>query len=186
MLQARLGRKCIVFKDRQGSSDHVRETLEREFPKLKMQNGAFEFMRTYRGGASRPLLAIPMQAAGYSILFLRDGIGSGVVIQDPSSVSLAWTRISSPAPPAQKMLWHNASTVTRVCHYVPFMTICPCAMGEAVVKHPQTPLTWLMCKHFVFQLMVNFSQELQQLMQCHGQKRYLWCFPKNQKVCKKQ
>ena len=30
---------------------------------LKTQNGAFDFMRTDRGGASRPLVAIPMQAA---------------------------------------------------------------------------------------------------------------------------
>lgn len=83
LLQAGMGKKHIVFKDKQGSFDHVRETLEREFPKLKTQNGAFEFMRADRGEASRPLVPISMQATGYSIPFLKDALGSGIVYIRP-------------------------------------------------------------------------------------------------------
>ena len=84
-----MGRKCIVFKDKQGSFDHVTETLERDFPKLKTQNGAFEFMTAGRGGASRPLLVIPMQAVGYSIPFLRNAVGSGIVYVRPMQCELS-------------------------------------------------------------------------------------------------
>ena len=89
LLQAGLGKKHIVFKDKQGSFDHVRETLEKEFPKLKTQNGAFEFMRADRGGASRPLVPIPMQSTGYSIPFLKDALGSGIVYIRPIQSELS-------------------------------------------------------------------------------------------------
>ena len=45
LLQAGIGKKRIVFKDKQGSFAHIKETLVREFPNLKTPNGAFEFMR---------------------------------------------------------------------------------------------------------------------------------------------
>lgn len=52
LLQAGMGKKHIVFKDKQGSFAHIKETLVREFPKLKTQNGAFEFMSQQRGQKS--------------------------------------------------------------------------------------------------------------------------------------
>ena len=79
LLQAGMGKKRIVFKDKQGSFAHIKETLVREFPKLKTQNGAFEFMRADRGGACCPLLPIPMQTVGYTIPFLRDAVGSEII-----------------------------------------------------------------------------------------------------------
>ena len=39
---AGLGKTKIVFKDKNGGFNHLRETLETEFPKLKTQRGAFE------------------------------------------------------------------------------------------------------------------------------------------------
>ena len=97
LLQAGMGRKRVVFKDKQGSFAHIKDMLEREFPKLKTQNGAFEFMRADRGGACRPLLAIPMHTVGYTIPFLRDAVGSGVIYVRPIQCDLSLDKDNSPS-----------------------------------------------------------------------------------------
>ena len=87
----------IVFKDKQGSFAHIKETLVREFPNLKTPNGAFEFMRADRGGACRPLLPIPMQTVGYTIPFLRDAVGSGIIYVRPIQYELSLDQDITPS-----------------------------------------------------------------------------------------
>ena len=77
---AGLGRKKIVFKDKNGGFDHLRETLEKEFPKLETQGGAFELLRADRGGNSRPLLGIPMSNLGYTIKHLKEAVSGRAAI----------------------------------------------------------------------------------------------------------
>lgn len=69
LLQTGTEKTCNVFKDKEGSFDHVRETLEKEIPKLATQNGAFESMRAdmYRGSASNPFVPILMWATALSL-----------------------------------------------------------------------------------------------------------------------
>ncbi|CAB4028644.1 E3 ubiquitin- ligase pub2, partial [Paramuricea clavata] len=93
---AGLGRKEIVFKDKQGGFDHLRETLEKEFPKLETQKGAFELLRADRGGYSRPLLSIPMSNLGYTIKHLKEAVsGSAAIYVRPIQSDLDMTPISS-------------------------------------------------------------------------------------------
>jgi hypothetical protein len=47
---AGLGRKRIVFPDKKALFVKVKSILETEYPKLKSQDGAFEFMRAESGG----------------------------------------------------------------------------------------------------------------------------------------
>jgi hypothetical protein len=47
---AGLGRKRIVFPDKKVLFVKVKSILETEYPKLKSQDGAFEFMRAEGGG----------------------------------------------------------------------------------------------------------------------------------------
>ena len=92
-----MGKKRIVFRDKQGSFAHIKETLVREFPKLKTQNSAFEFMRADRGGACRPLLPIPMQTVGYTVPFLRDAVGSGIIYVRPIQCELSLDQDITPS-----------------------------------------------------------------------------------------
>lgn len=48
---AGLGEKKIVFSNKNGSFEHVRSTLENQFPKLKDLQGGFEILRA--AGARR-------------------------------------------------------------------------------------------------------------------------------------
>lgn len=77
---AGLGRKKIVFKDKHGGFNHLRETLEKEFPKLKSQKGAFELLKADRGGNARPLLSIPICSTGYTIKDLEEAVSASAVI----------------------------------------------------------------------------------------------------------
>ena len=61
---AGLGKKKVVFKDKNGDFNHLRNTLEDYIPKLKSQNGAFELLRADRGGNTRPLINIHMPHKG--------------------------------------------------------------------------------------------------------------------------
>ena len=79
LTSAGLGKKRIVF-DKNGSFDHVKETLEKNFPKLASQRGAFELLRADRGGANRPLVAIPVRQSGYSVPYLRDIVSTTATI----------------------------------------------------------------------------------------------------------
>lgn len=81
---AGLGKKKVVFKDKNGNFDHLKSTLEEHFPKLKSQNGAFELLRADKGGNSRPLINIHMSNTGYTIKQLKEvGPGSTVIYVRP-------------------------------------------------------------------------------------------------------
>lgn len=84
---AGLGKKKVVFKDKNGNFDHLKSTLEEHFPKLKSQNGAFELLRADRGGNSRPLIAIHMSSTGYTIKQLKEVVPGGTVMLDQSRVT---------------------------------------------------------------------------------------------------
>lgn len=77
---AGLRKRKIVFKDKNGGFNHLRETLEADFPKLKTQRGAFELLRADRGGKNRPLLSIPLTSTGYTIKDLKETVSGSVVI----------------------------------------------------------------------------------------------------------
>ncbi len=77
---AGLGRKRITFQDKHALFMKFKSSLEKEYPKLKDQDGAFEIMRAQGGGNSRPLHLIPMPSEGYSIPFLREMIGSSTLL----------------------------------------------------------------------------------------------------------
>ena len=78
--EAGLGRRKIVFPRKTGNFEHLRQTLEKEFEKLKTQDGAFELMRAESGGISRPLRLLSMPSDGYSIPYLKNLVGSNTVI----------------------------------------------------------------------------------------------------------
>ena len=81
---AGLGKKKVVFKDKNGDFNHLRNTLEDYFPKLKSQNGAFELLRADRGGNTRPLINIHMPHSGYSIKDLKEAVpGSSIIYVRP-------------------------------------------------------------------------------------------------------
>ena len=89
---AGLGKKKIVFKDKNGGFNHLRETLETEFPKLKTQRGAFELLKADRGGNNRPLLSIPLTNTGYTINDLKHAVsGSAVIYVRPIQSNLDMT-----------------------------------------------------------------------------------------------
>lgn len=77
---AGLGRKRIVFPDKKALFIKVKSVLETEYPKLKSQDGAFEFMRAEGGGNCRPLCLIPMPPNGYNIPYLREMVGSSTLV----------------------------------------------------------------------------------------------------------
>jgi len=54
LIAAGLGKKRIVFPDKNGDFNHIKQLLEQEFTELKSQNGAD------RGGTSRPLFPVPL------------------------------------------------------------------------------------------------------------------------------
>lgn len=78
--QAGLGRKRVTFSDKEADHNAVRACLEDTFPKLKSQDGAYEFLKAERGGKHCPLLPIPFSPQGYSIDYLKDSISSGTLL----------------------------------------------------------------------------------------------------------
>ena len=77
---AGLGRKRIVFPDKKASFVKVKSVLETEFPKLKSQDGAFEFLRAEGGGNARQLCLIPIPPEGYNIPYLKDMFGPSTLV----------------------------------------------------------------------------------------------------------
>ena len=73
LINAGLGEKKVVFSDKRGSWEHVKSVLEKEFPKLKDINGAFEIMRSSGNRRSLELIAIPPM--GYTVPFLKETLG---------------------------------------------------------------------------------------------------------------
>ena len=78
--EAELGRKRVVFPNKSGNFEHMKQVLESEYEKLKSQDGAFELMRAESGGTSRPLKLILMPSDGYSIPYVRDLVGSNTLL----------------------------------------------------------------------------------------------------------
>ena len=74
--EAGLGRKIVVFPNKNGNFEHFKDVLESEYEKIKSQDGAFELMRAESGGTSRPLKLILMPCDGYTVPYLRDLVGN--------------------------------------------------------------------------------------------------------------
>lgn len=93
---AGLGKKKVVFKDKNGNFDHLKSTLEEHFPKLKSQNGAFELLRVDRGGSSHPLINIHMSSTGYTIKQLKEVVpGSTAIYVRPIQSDLDMTVVQN-------------------------------------------------------------------------------------------
>ena len=99
MALAGLGKKKIVFPDKRGDFKKLRATLEKEYPKLTSQRGAFELLRADKGGLSRPLVQIAMeQKGGYSIPYLKDVVSSTAEIYiKPMQSKLDLERLVQPS-----------------------------------------------------------------------------------------
>ena len=78
--QAGLGRRRVTFSNKKADHNAVRACLEETFPKLKSQDGAYEFLKAERGGKHCPLLPIPLSPNGYPIDYLKDNISSGTLL----------------------------------------------------------------------------------------------------------
>ena len=78
--EAGLGRKRVVFPNKNGNFEHFKDVLESEYEKIKSQDGAFELMRAESGGTSRPLKLILMPSDGYTIPYLRDLVGNNTLL----------------------------------------------------------------------------------------------------------
>ena len=101
--EAGLGRKHIVFPDKTAKFVTFKSVLETEYPKLKMQDGAFELMRAEGGGYSRPLCLIPMPSDGYSVPYLKEMVGTSTMIyirpiKESLSLEKAIVSVSSTSP----------------------------------------------------------------------------------------
>lgn len=77
---AGLGKKRIRFPSKDANHLQVRETLESVYPKLKTQNGAFEFLRAERGGKNVPLSVIPLPSKGYDLEHVKEHVSTNTVI----------------------------------------------------------------------------------------------------------
>ena len=78
--EAGLGKKKIAFQDKKAGHDKVLETLEKEYPKLKSQNGRFELLRAGSGGNGRPISLLPPSAEGYTVPHIKNLVGSSTLI----------------------------------------------------------------------------------------------------------
>lgn len=54
--------------------------LEREYDKLKSQDGAFELIRAEKGGTSTPVKLISIPSNGYTIPYVKDVVGNNTLI----------------------------------------------------------------------------------------------------------
>ena len=117
--EAELGRKKVVFPNKNGSFEHFKDVLESAYGKLKSQDGAFELMRAESGGTSRPLKIILMPSNGYTIPYLRDVVGSNTLLYiRPMKSSLSLDK-----PP---QLVTNESPLTecpKCCLSIPIMQL---------------------------------------------------------------
>lgn len=77
---AGLGKKKVMFSKKEGDFEHLKSTLEKEFEKLKSQDGGFELLRAETGGVARPLKVISMPAEGYNIPYLKSIVGSSTLL----------------------------------------------------------------------------------------------------------
>ena len=78
--EAGLGRRKVVFPNRNGNFEDLKGFLVSENEKIKSQDGAFELMRAESGGTSRPLKSILIPSDGYTIPYLRELVGSNTLL----------------------------------------------------------------------------------------------------------
>ena len=90
MQRAGLGRHKIIFEDKRGDHVPVRETLEKNFPKLALQNGAFQLLRCLSGGSGvQELSAVPMGVDGYPVSLLKEVCRSSTIYIRPMERDLS-------------------------------------------------------------------------------------------------
>ena len=78
-----LGKKRITF-NKDGDHAYFIKKLEEEFPKLQLQQGAIEVLRSSTGGSgARPLTPIPLGSQGYRIQELRASLNSATLFVRP-------------------------------------------------------------------------------------------------------
>ena len=87
-----LGERKVVFNDKRGSWEHVKSVLEKDFPKLKDVNGAFEIVRSSGNRRSLELVAIPPM--GYTVPFLKEILGQAIGYIRPLQKNLDLTPVS--------------------------------------------------------------------------------------------
>ena len=78
--EAGLGKRKITFPSKTGDFNVLSETLEKEYEKLKSQDGAFELLRAESGGTSRPLRLLSMPSDGYNIPYLKSVVSNNTLI----------------------------------------------------------------------------------------------------------
>ncbi len=102
--EAGLGKKRIVFPNKNADFSKLKTVLETEYPQLKSQDGAFELMRAEGGGYSRPLCLIPIPSNGYSIPYLKDMVGSNTTIYiRPIKTSLSLKKAATSVSPGSPL-----------------------------------------------------------------------------------
>ena len=101
--EAGLGKRRIVFPDKNANFAKLKSVLETEFPKPKSQNGAFQFMCAQGGGYSRPPCLIPIPSEGYTVQYLKEMVGASTTIyirpmKESLPVTLAPVSVSPASP----------------------------------------------------------------------------------------
>ena len=90
MQKAGLGIHKITFQDKRGDHVHVRETLEKYYPKIASQNGPFQLLRCLAGGSGvRDLTVIPMGVDGYPLSLLKEVCKSSTIYIRPMQTNLS-------------------------------------------------------------------------------------------------
>ena len=75
MKDSGLGDQRIVFSNKRGVYEHVKQTIESAYPKIK-EAGGFEILRT--GGPSRSLEIVEIPATGYTVEDLKETFGQAI------------------------------------------------------------------------------------------------------------
>eukprot|EP00112_Aurelia_sp_Birch-Aquarium-sp1_P024922 Seg806.15 transcript_id=Seg806.15/GoldUCD/mRNA.D3Y31 product="hypothetical protein" protein_id=Seg806.15/GoldUCD/D3Y31 len=116
--EAGLGRRKVVFQDKNANHQKLCEVLEEYFPKLKTQHGAFELLRAEKGGMSQKLFVVPLSAKGYTVQQLKEVVSSNTVI---------YVRPMQSSLTMEKVPVHTDEGITtqcqRCCDTVPLNTL---------------------------------------------------------------
>ena len=79
-----LGGKKVVFSNKKGDHKHIRETLETHYPKLSIQNGAFQLLKCQSGGSGvRNLVPMTIPPGGYTVTELKEQCKSSLFYIKP-------------------------------------------------------------------------------------------------------
>ena len=71
--EAGLGDQRVIFTNKKGGHDHVKQTLESAYPKIK-EGGGFQILRS----SGRRLEAIDIPPTGYTVPYLKDTLGQAI------------------------------------------------------------------------------------------------------------